>query len=301
MLAAACVLYPWCYIAWHLPIVLVGLVALARRLSGRRLGWTPLAICAAALAAGVAVHPNAENLLRFWWLVHVEILGRTAWGARAGFELGAEFQPYRLPDLVRFALVPALLTGVAAVFGWRRRREDEGALAFALVAAAFALLTLASSRFIEYFAPFAAAAAALALRDRGPRAAAILGAAFAFTALFGARPVLALATRGDEIPPPFIEFVRQRIPPGAQVFTCEWGLTGELMIALPDRRFIVALDPVLFHAKDPELYAAWYALPREGPPDAAHVIRSRFGARYVLCAALPTSAPLLRRLADDPT
>jgi hypothetical protein len=301
VLAVACLLYPWCYIAWHLPLVLVGLVELARALSGSRPEWRPLAVAAAGVAVGLAVHPNAANLVRFWWLVHVEILGRTAWAGRTGFELGAEFQPYGLADLLRYALVPALLTSVAAAIAWRRRREDGVSLAFAIAAVAFAALTLASSRFIEYFAPFAAVAIALALRDRGPRLASVaLGASFLFTAALGARPVLALGTRGDEIPPPFIEFVRQRIPPGAQVFTCDWGLTGELMIALPDRRFIVALDPVLFHAKDPELYAIWYALPREAPADAAQVIRSRFAARYVLCAALPGSAPLLRRLASDP-
>jgi hypothetical protein len=301
VLAAACLLYPWCYIAWHLPLVLVGLVELARALSGRRPEWKPFAVAAAALAIGVAVHPNAANLVRFWWLVHVEILGRTAWAGRKGFELGAEFQPYAVTDLLRYAFVPALLTSVAAAIAWRRRREDEVSLAFAIAAVAFGALTLASSRFIEYFAPFAALAVALALRDRGPRLASVaLGASFLFTAAFGARPVLALGTRGDEIPPPFIEFIRERIPPGAQVFTCDWGLTGELMIALPDRRFIVALDPVLFHANDPDLYATWYALPSAGPPDAAQVIRSRFGARYVLCAALPGSAPLFRRLAADP-
>jgi hypothetical protein len=301
VLAVACLLYPWCYVAWHLPLVLVALVELARALSGRRPEWKPFAVAAAALAVGVAVHPNAANLVRFWWLVHVEILGRTAWAGRTGFELGAEFRPFGAIDLMRFALVPAILTAAAAVVAWRRRSEDDASLAFSLVALAFAALTLASSRFIEYFAPFAAAAFALALRERGPRlASAALAAAFLFTAAFGARPVLALGTRGDEIAPPFVEFVRERIPPGAQVFTCDWGLTGELMIALPDRRFIVALDPVLFHAKDPELYAIWYALPREAPADAAQVIRSRFAARYVLCAALPGSAPLLRRLASDP-
>jgi hypothetical protein len=169
------------------------------------------------------------------------------------------------------------------------------------VALAFLALTLASSRFVEYLAPFAALALAVAL---GPRARAVapavLGAAFLYTAALGSRPILALGTRGDEIPPRFMEYLRARIPPGDQVFTCEWGLTGELMLALPDRRFIVALDPVLFHAKDPELYRTWYALPREGPEGSADVIRSRFGARWVLCAALPASEPLRRRLRADP-
>ena len=54
--------------------------------------------------------------------------------------------------------------------------------------------------------------------------------------------------------------MRAGIPVGARVFTCEWGLTGNLMLALPDRRFLVALAPTLFQAKDPELYKLWYAM-----------------------------------------
>jgi hypothetical protein len=169
------------------------------------------------------------------------------------------------------------------------------------VAVALLGLTLLSQRFIEYLAPFAAAAFALALRERGARIAVpALACAFALTAAFGARPVLALGTRGDDLPPALAEALRARIPPGAQVFTCDWGLTGALLWALPDRKFVVALDPVLFHAKDPELYRVWYHLPREGPANAREVIRSRFGARWVLCFGFPSNAPLVRRLRTDP-
>jgi hypothetical protein len=55
------------------------------------------------------------------------------------------------------------------------------------------------------------------------------------------------------------------------------------MLALPDRRCVVALDPTLFHLKDPELYRLWARIPRQPPPDVAEVIRRRFGARYVAC------------------
>jgi hypothetical protein len=57
---------------------------------------------------------------------------------------------------------------------------------------------------------------------------------------------------------------------------------------------------VLFHAKDPELYGVWHDLPRRGPPDSREVIRSRFGARWVLCFASPRNARLIERLRSDP-
>jgi hypothetical protein len=301
LLGAASFLFPWCYIAWHTPLVLAAIAEVARLASGRRPGWRTLAAASAGVLAGVALHPNAANLVRLWWLVHVEILGRTAWAGRAGFELGGEFQPFDLDGLARFVLLPGAAALGAAWLSWRDRARDAAPLAFALAALAYLAMTLGSSRFVEYLAPFSVAALAVALRPRAERLAVpALAAAFAFTAAFGARPVLALATRGDDVPPAFGEALRARIPPGAQVFTCEWGLTGELLWELPDRKFVVALDPVLFHAKDPELYRVWYDLPRTGPPAASGVIRNRFGARYVLCFAASENAPLLRRLSADP-
>jgi hypothetical protein len=301
LVAAAALLYPWCYIAWHMPLVLVALVELARLMSGRRVEWRPGAAAALGLVLGLLVHPNAVNLVRFWWLVHVDILARTAWGGREGFQLGSEFHPFAPIEFLRFALLPALMAGAAAVLAWRDRARDAAPLALSLAALGYLALTVASSRFIEYLAPFAAAALALALRERGQRVAvATLAVAFVFTAALGARPVLALGTRGDDLPPTLGAYLRSHIPPGDQVFTCDWGLTGALLWALPDRRFMVALDPVLFHAKDPERYRLWADLPTSAPPDARTRIREAFGARWVLCFGLERNRPLLRRLHADP-
>jgi hypothetical protein len=90
------------------------------------------------------------------------------------------------------------------------------------------------------------------------------------------------------------------IPPGAQVFTCEWGLTGTLMLALPERRFMVALDPTLFALQDPERYALWYRLPREAPPGLARTIREQFGARYAACWWEDRFRPFFDRIAFEP-
>lgn len=301
LLLALCALYPWSYIAWHLPLVLVGVVEVARLAAGGRLRAAPWAAALAGVAIGVALHPNAVNLVRFWWLVHVEILARTAWGAREGFELGTEFRRFTLEEAARFASLPAATTAAALALGWRARGRDPATLAFALAAAAFAVLTVRTQRFIEYLAPFAVVALALALRERARTwAVGVLAAAFVFTAAVGSAPVLRLGTRGDEIPPFVVDYLRSRVPEGAQVFACDWGLTGELMLALPGRKFLVALDPVLMYARDPEAYREWRAITREGPPDARERIRERFGARYVLCFANRSWAPLFQRLRSDP-
>ena len=84
------------------------------------------------------------------------------------------------------------------------------------------------------------------------------------------------------MPPQLALLLQQWIPVGSQVFTTEWGHTGTLMLALPDRKFIVALDPTLFLVRDPELYRLWYELPRHPRPGMAETIRKRFGARFVI-------------------
>ncbi len=68
VLAAAALVYPWAYVAWFLPVVLVALAEVARGVGGERPGWKPGAVAAAAIAVGVAVHPNGANLVRFTWL-----------------------------------------------------------------------------------------------------------------------------------------------------------------------------------------------------------------------------------------
>jgi hypothetical protein len=92
-----------------------------------------------------------------------------------------------------------------------------------------------------------------------------------------------LGTRPDRIPPALAATLQREIPPGAQVFTCDWGRTGDLLLALPDRRFIVALDPTFFWVKDPDHYRLWLEITRRPPPRAADRIRQAFGARWVVC------------------
>lgn len=303
-LAVASLLFPWCYVAWFTPLVLAAIAVVAQLAGGQRPDWRPAAVAAAGIGLGLLLHPDFPNVVRFAWLVNVEILMKTAWANQSGFALGEEFQPFTPGQAAQFLSIPLALAAGALVLAWRRRREDPAALGLALTAAAYAAMTLRSGRFIEYLAPFAVLALAVALRPlrwSAHAAPVALAGAVAFTAALGAPALDWLAIRLDELPPPMAALLREAIPDGAQVFTCDWGYTGELLLALPERRFMVALDPVLFYVKDPDLYRIWFALPREGPADAAESIRRRFGARYVLCAVLPESAPLFSSLERDPS
>ncbi|HEX9288423.1 MAG TPA: hypothetical protein VF904_02780, partial [Anaeromyxobacteraceae bacterium] len=77
--------------------------------------------------------------------------------------------------------------------------------------------------------------------------------------------------------------------------------TGEMMLALPGRRFMVGLDPYFFYRGDPARYRLWFDLVRRPPPNPALVIQEAFASRYVLCESpLEEYQPLLRALLRDP-
>jgi hypothetical protein len=302
LLGALCVLYPLSYVAWHTSLVLVLLVELALFLSGQRPSWRTVATTISGLAVGILVHPNFPAIFLSFWEENVNVLVRSVWGHAEGLELGSENRPWSLQGYLRFALVPLLLATTALAVSFRRRRERPVDLAFALSAAAFAVLTLPTQRFTEYFVPFSTVAFALAIgRDApGNLASIVVGSTALFTALFGRVPIEKLGTRGEDIPAPVAQVLREFVAPDAQVFTCGWGLTGELMLALPERRFMVALGPTNFLRKNPELYRLWYELVRTRSSHPARVVRDRFHARYILCEHLPEWAAFIQSVEADP-
>lgn len=304
VLAAVSVAYPWFYVAWQMPVFLAAVAEAASLAAGRRIRWQPLAVAAGGVAAGVLLHPNAWNLVRFSGIVLWDVLFRGAWGGRPGLELGLELLPFAPRDWATLLAPPVAMVAASLVLAWRRRREDAAPLAFSAAALAFGLLTLRTARFAEYLVPFAAAALALSVaalpRRRGRVLAGTLAACALYSGAETAGLLARLRAREMPLPPDQAEAMAARIPPGAQVFTCEWGLTGVLMLALPGRRFVVALDPTLFAIHDPERYDLWFRLPREGPPGLAATIRERFGARHVACAWDDRFRPFFDRIAFEP-
>jgi hypothetical protein len=303
LLLAAAVVYPWSYVAWHMALVLAGVVELAAVLAGRRPEWRTLAVVAAGLLVGLVVHPNFPAIVELAKLQSWDVLVASAWGGRAGLEQGTEFLPFDAEGLVRVAAVPLAAVAVALVLALRARWEDPVPLAFALAATAWVPVTLASQRFIEYLVPFAFTALALALPRHGARVATAAAGAVAigWTALLGRLPVESLRTRQLDFPPATEAALRATVPEGAQVFTCGWLATGEMMLALPERKFMVALDPVFFLVHDEARYRRWFTLVHAPPDSPARVVREEFGAEFVLCElGLPANLPLVRRLAAEP-
>ncbi len=285
ILAAVSAIYPWAYVAfWQIPCLLLLAVETAHLLSGERLQWKAAVVTTAGLALGLVLHPNVSNLLSFSWIQMADVLFHNLLSPRKGFDMGGEFLPLPAGAWVQGLLFPVLMMMTAILHAWRTRRNNTICLAFSLAALGFCALTIRTARFLEYFVPFSAAAMALASRSIRWRLLlpVVLGSSMIYTGCVGFNTLLNLANAPNNMPSPIASVLQKEVLPGSQVFTTDWEQTGTLMLTLPDRRFMVALEPTLFYLKDPQLYQLWYRLIHEAPPGLAFTIRGRFGARYVL-------------------
>ncbi len=327
-LFVACLLFPLSYTAWHLPIVLVGIVELARSVSQHRIEPASIVATLVGLGLGIVLHPNFPANLEFFWIQNVDVLLGTAWAGAEGFELGGEFKPYSMMGMVRYMTVPTLMGVVAVTLGWRVRKADVLPLAMALAALAFGVLTLKTQRFIEYQAPVSALALGLAWTagplcglgrwpgvgsvshgasragDSTPRwqllPTGLLLLGLVWTAVLGTRPIEMLRGRTILFPPKVTAELQQAIPEGSKVVTCDWEFTGEMMLALPERSFLVALDPVFFFRAHPEAYRAWFSLVRTPPERPAAIARDVLDGEYVLCDSRERWRQFLYNLDQDP-
>jgi len=301
LLAITALAFPLCYTAWHLPLAVCALALIARRISGQ--GWElkPFVVCILAVAAGIALHPNFPTNLQLFWVQNVEVLVHTAWGSRVGFDLGGEFKPFSLKGLGRYVLLPATLALGSLIANLYKPSQRALALTASFIACAFLLLTLRTQRFIEYLVPFAVWSAALTWRPTHARSIGMLvGLAAVWLLAFGRYPLSMMARRAPAFPDPAPALLQRVVPEGAQVITCDWRYTGEMQLALPNRRFVVALDPVFFYANDPETYGYWYETMHSPRTDPAAGLRERMGGQYVLCTTEPQWRPLLAALDRDP-
>jgi len=303
ILAAVSATYPLVYIAfWQLPCLLLFAAETAHFFAGKGIRWKPAAVAFAGIALGVAVHPNALELLRYNWIVMYYVLFKIGWMTDVGFDMGAELGPYPLGGWVQGLLFPVFFLIASAIFSWRNRKNDMLSLAFMFVALGFCVLTIRSARFAEYFVPFSVAALALSTKTLTRRflAPLILSISLIYTLWAGYPTLSDITSLQNKMPPDIAAALQQQIPPGSQVFTTDWYNTGLLMLTLPDRLFLVTQDPTFLYLKDPELYQVWYSITHDAPPGMAETIRKRFNSRYVIVSNPPQMAKFSYQLFMDP-
>jgi hypothetical protein len=297
--------YPLFYVAfWQIPLLLVVAAEAGRILAGESRRWQPPALLVAGLVAGVALHPNSLNMLQMNWIHMTDILFRNAWGKHVEFNMGEEFEPFSLGGWLHDMLVPTLAISASLFLNRKDKRQCIIPVTFSIAMLIFLLLTLRTNRFLEYLVPFAILSLALAA-ERGAKhwlLPSMAAASLCITLLTGTsllEYIFSARQRPWQMGEAAIRRLTLAVPSGANVFTCGWEYTGTLMVDLPDRNYLVALDPTLLYKRDPVLYDLWYRTMKDAPPSSAEIVRRNFASRYVICLDDPTLHPFFDALAAD--
>ena len=261
--------------------------------SSRRLLWLPVVWVAAGWLAGQLIHPNFPYNLRLMAIANlvVPFQASPAGNAALRSQIGEELAPPGLGILAEQWTIFLAPLVVAVTLLRERRLRTRATLTTALVALAFLLLgALLLRRMLEVGAPLALLAlAALAAERRRQGLADLLGgwtawaaaAALLVGSIWTAATVRRYGFGEASAPREMARWLGEHGRPGERVFTAQWADAAPLFYSAPQLQSLVALDPTLFFAKDPRLFQQYVDVVQGRRPDAARVIRERFGARWV--------------------
>ena len=269
--------------------------------------WQPVAAAAGGWLAGQLVHPAVPANFVMIAVQSFVVPFQATTGASASLQtqLGTELKP---PG---FELAseqwPALLLGAVVSFALLRHRalRSRATLTAGAFAVAFLLAALQIRRFFELGAPLVLLALALLVRERElrrvdswfPRGARGIAACGLPLALLS---TVALDRRNDtgkwSPPRQMAQWLGEHGQPGDRVFTAQWADGSPLFYSAPQLQSMVAVDSTFFFQKDPALFALYTRIIEGRQPDAARVIRERFGARWVsVWKTYPTFGQQLQR------
>ncbi len=300
--------YVWAYGAWpvlpvsalcalaarllaeHLEHPQVSALALFRRLSGCR-ELAQLACATGGALAGLVLNPFFPDNLQVYW---VQIVKIALVGQGGTIPVGNEWGRISFPELVNrgwsIALLLSVLVAAALVGGLQPRStpgsRNDGAgqqrlLWLVGMAIAFFFLTLKSRRNIEYFAPFAVAALALASQNVG---IIVRGRDWAFTnrrwiTLSLLSPLICACwlvawrqlrsqredLRTDHRFPwtsrtQVAEWLKANTPQGSVLVHAGWTESSLLFFRGGHNHYVAGLDPTFLYLRNPKLLPYWFKL-----------------------------------------
>ena len=281
--------------------------------SERRFPWQLLLWVAGGWLVGQLIHPNLPYNLRVMALANfvVPFEASSAGNAALRSQIGEELAPPGLGIMAEqwtIFLAPLL----ASILLLRDRSlRSRATLSTTLVALAFLLVgALLLQRMLEVAAPLGLLALAVVAAEhrRQDRRGGLLGGWTSWAAA-GALLVGALWTASTlrqygfgRVSPPqeMARWLGEQGRPGERVFTAQWADSAPLFYSAPRLQSLVALDPTMFFAKDPRLFQLYVDVVQGKRPDAARVIRERFGARWVTLWQAPVYESLAEQLAATP-
>jgi hypothetical protein len=279
-----------------------------------RLWWRPVVWVAGGWLAGQLIHPNFPYNLRLLALANfvVPFEATPAGNAALRSQIGEELAPPGLGILGEQWTIFLAPLVVAVILLRRRQLRTRATLTTALVAVAFLLLgSLLLRRMLELGAPLALLAlATLAAewRRQGGRNGGLLGGWTAWAAagallvgmLWTATTVRLYGFGRVSAPQEMARWLGEHGRPGELVFTAQWADSAPLFYSAPRLKSLVALDPTLFFAKDPRLFQEYVEVVQGRRPDAARIVRERFGARWVTLWKMPVYENFAQHLVADP-
>lgn len=304
-------LYTWLYDAFPLLLILCAAHAVAHGLCARTVRWKPLAFATAGVIAGLVLNPYFPANLRFiahHYLAKLDL---------RDVPVGAEWYPLPIAEWFGWSGLLALLVCLAVVLYRVRRALDPERLTAVLVAAAFLALLWRSSRFVEYFVPFAALALALTAHEAIDAVAArcsfrarrrVAAALLVWLAATTGGAVWQL--RGRPAPDRYAaaaRWIADHTVPGSLVFLAAWDDFPLFFFHNTANAYVIGLDPTYLAERDPERYRLWARIAAGDAPEPARRIRDDFGASTAAASrdqsrfiAAMERDPLARRAyADD--
>jgi hypothetical protein len=280
--------------------------------NARRLLWLPVVWVAAGWLAGQLIHPNFPYNLRLMAIANlvVPFQASPAGNAALRSQIGEELAPPGLGLLAEQWTIFLAPLAVAVALLRERRLRTRATLTTALVALAFLLLgALLLRRMLEVGAPLALLAlAALAAERRRQGLAGLLGGWTAWAAavallvgtIWTAATVRLYGFGRSSAPREMARWLGEHGRPGERVFTAQWADSAPLFYSAPRLQSLVALDPTLFFAKDPRLFQEYVDVVQGRRPEAARIIRERFGARWVTIWQAPVYERFAEHLVSTP-
>jgi hypothetical protein len=303
LLAVVGCVYAWLYDGFPLLFLPVGATVLAEALLERRLRPGILIAALAGVTVGLVLNPYFPDYLQF--IVH-HMGDKLAPGEAV--RVGREWFPYDPAGLLANASVAMLYVAFAIVVLVERGAErDRRAVAALLVAVVFLVLMLNAKRFIEYFAPFATLAAALAgaslLARLDRRRLIALGLVLAIVAGANAGGVAATLVRKRAETPAdryaaAARYVADTAPPGAMLCTADWDDFPWLFFHNTASTYLIGLDPTYLRDRDREAYWTWVDVSQGKVAEPSRVLASRFPCAYMLSDRDHTA--FLEQAAHDP-
>lgn len=279
--------YTWLYDAFPFLLALAAAAVLAHRLKEGDLDVRPFAHASLGVSLGLVVNPYFPENLRF--IVHHYAV-KLAPGHPIA--VGAEWNPLPVLDWFGWGGLLAVLAGCAALLRAHRARLDAAQLTAVFAALFFLALLWRSSRFLEYFVPFAGIALAMVLhapvadlagRLEGPRRRLFAAALAAWLAVASGLAVRQLRGRPDagrygEV----ARWIRDNTPAGSLVFNASWDAFPQLFFHAPANAYVIGLDPTYLALQSQDLYDDWERVGAGREKAPAWLIRERFGAEVAV-------------------